>query len=131
MTTDPIADMLTRLRNAAKAGIETVEAPSSKLKTQLAHILRREGFLADVAEEAEGVRRTLKMRLKYAADKSPVLRGVRRVSRPGCRRYSASDAMPRVRSGTGMAIITTSRGLMTDREARQKKLGGEVICHVW
>lgn len=131
MMSDPIADMLTRLRNACRAGRETVAVPGSSIKRELAQLLKREGFLSDVAEEKEGARSTLNLRLKYAGEHEPVIQGLTRVSRPGCRRYASSDAMPRVRSGQGMAILTTSSGLMTDREARRKRVGGEVICYVW
>ena len=131
MIQDPIADMLTRLRNGVRARRLAVDVPSSRMKRELANLLKREGFVGDVAETQEGIRRTLRIHLKYTASQEPVLQGLRRVSRPGCRRYAASDAIPRVRSGIGMAILTTSTGLVTDREARRKGIGGEVICQVW
>lgn len=131
MTSDPIADMLTRLRNGARANREVVNVPASRMKRDLARVLQREGFLTAVDETAEGVRRTLHLRLKYAGEGEPVLQGLKRVSRPGCRRYTGTERMPRVRSGIGMAVLTTSAGLMTDREARRKGIGGEVICQVW
>jgi small subunit ribosomal protein S8 len=131
MTSDPIADMLTRLRNGAKANREVVNVPASRMKRDLARVLQREGFLTAVDETAEGVRRMLHLRLKYAGEGEPVLQGLKRISRPGCRRYAGSDHLPRVRSGIGMAVLTTSAGLMTDREARRKGIGGEVICQVW
>ena len=131
MIQDPIADMLTRLRNGVRARRPFVEVPSSRMKRDLANLLKREGFVSDVAESQEGIRRTLRVHLKYTASQEPVLQGLRRVSRPGCRRYAASDAIPRVRSGIGMAVLTTSAGLLTDREARRKGMGGEIICQVW
>lgn len=131
MIQDPIADMLTRLRNGSSARKLVVEVPASRMKRDLAHLLKREGFVSDVSESQEGIRRTLRVHLKYTATQEPVLQGLCRVSRPGCRRYAASDAIPRVRNGVGMAVLTTSAGLLTDREARRKGIGGEVICHVW
>ena len=130
MNSDPIADMLTRLRNAGRAGHPTAEVPHSRLKGELARVLKREGFIRDYTTEPQGARRVLKLHLKYAAGE-PVIQGLRRISTPGCRRYVRADRLPRVRSGIGMAILTTSAGLMTEREARRRKVGGEVICHIW
>jgi small subunit ribosomal protein S8 len=130
MNSDPIADMLTRLRNAGRAGHPTTEVPHSRLKGELARVLKREGFLLDYTTEPHGVRRTLRLHLKYAGG-APVIQGLRRVSKPGCRRYVGADRLPRVRSGVGMAILTTSAGVMTEREARRRNIGGEVLCHIW
>lgn len=132
---DPMADLLNRIRNGAQALMETVEVPHSRMKEQLCRVLVREGFLGGVAVEGTGAAKRLRIRLKYdkpaGLDRQPVIRGVRRVSRPGCRRYARAGELRSVRSGTGVAVLTTSRGLMTDREARRQRLGGEVICHVW
>ena len=128
---DPIADMLTRIRNAHGAKQDTVQMAHSKLKGEIARILKKEGFIADYVTEGQGVRRTLRLHLKYGPDAAPVIRGIRRVSTPGHRRYVRADGMPRVLNGIGVAILTTSSGLMSDREARRAKVGGEVLCHVW
>jgi small subunit ribosomal protein S8 len=132
---DPVADMLNRIRNAGNAHLKTVDAPYSKLKDELCRVLKREGLIREYAVEGDGVRKALRIQLKYdraeGAGRIHVIRGLRRISTPGCRRYAAADKLPRVRSGTGMAILTTSRGLMTDREARKQSIGGEVLCHVW
>jgi small subunit ribosomal protein S8 len=127
---DPISDMLTRLRNAAAAGLPAVEMPSSRMRGAIARILKQEGFIVDFTVAQEGVRAKLSMNLKYAR-RRPVIRGLRRISKPGLRRYSGAADLPRVVGGTGVAIISTSRGLMTDREARQAGVGGEVLCYVW
>jgi len=149
--TDPIADMLTRLRNASVARHETVRMPSSKLKESLAAILLREGYIAAYRvlgdEEGDrkgtgpgrrapgsrkgGPRRTLEVTLKYAPDRTATISGLRRVSKPGLRVYSGADKMPRVLGGLGVAVVSTSQGLMTDREARKRRVGGEVLCYVW
>ena len=128
---DPIADMLTRIRNAGGAGHRTVEVPHSNLKSELARILKKEGLIGDYTTEAQEGRRVLRLYLKFGANQLPIIRGIHRVSKPGCRRYVASDKMPRVRNGIGMAILTTSSGVMTDREARRAGIGGEVLCHIW
>lgn len=128
---DPIADMLTRIRNATRAKKDTVEVPHSALKSEMAGILKREGFIVDYTTEGQGGKRTLRLYLKYGPDREPVLRGLRRVSRPGRREYVGTEKLPRVLSGIGIAILTTSRGLMTDRQARRARLGGEVLCNVW
>ncbi len=132
---DPLADLLTRIRNGLHARLDAVDVPYSRMKEKLCRVLVREGFLAGVAVEGDPPRRLLRVGLKYdrpaGPDRQPVIRGLRRVSKPGCRRYVAEDALRRVRSGTGVAILTTSQGLMTDREARRRRVGGEVICHVW
>jgi small subunit ribosomal protein S8 len=131
--TDPIADMLTRIRNASTAQKETVTMPGSKLKEALADILEREGFIAGYEmREAEGrPGSTLEITMKYATDRTRSIGGIKRVSKPGLRIYARADRMPRVLGGMGVAVVSTSHGLMTDREARKRHLGGEVLCHVW
>ncbi len=131
--TDPIADMLTRIRNASVAGQETVRMPSSKLKEALAGILRREGYVAEfrVIEEPSRPGRILEITMKYNAERVPSITGLRRVSKPGLRVYTKADRLPRVLGGLGVAVLSTSQGLMTDREARERRVGGEVLCYVW
>jgi small subunit ribosomal protein S8 len=123
--------MLTRLRNASAGGRETVDIPHSRLKGEVARVLKKEGFIADYATESQGGRRVLRVYLRYGAQQQPVLRGIRRISRPGCRVYATAERSPRVLNGLGVAILTTSGGIMTDREARRAHVGGEVLCHVW
>lgn len=131
--TDPIADMLTRIRNANSAQFETVTMPGSKLKEALAAILEREGFIAGytVASVPGTPGSELKIALKYSADRTRTIGGIKRISKPGLRIYARADKMPRVLGGIGVAVVSTSHGLMTDKEARQRHLGGEVLCHVW
>ncbi len=131
--TDPIADMLTRLRNGAVATQDTVRMPSSKLKESLAAILRQEGYIADftVKEDTTRPGRILEITMKYTPERAPTISGLRRVSKPGLRVYSKADRLPRVLGGLGVAVLSTSQGLMTDREARKQKVGGEVLCYVW
>ncbi len=131
--TDPIADMLTRIRNANSAQFETVRMPGSKLKEALAAILEREGFIAGytVVKDPKKPGSELSITLKYAADRTRTIGGIKRVSKPGLRIYARADKMPRVLGGIGVAVVSTSHGLMTDKEARQRHLGGEVLCHVW
>ena len=132
MMTDPIADMLTRIRNAALARHDRTEMPASRLKAAVAEILKSEGFIADVRpSEGEGGPKKLTIVLKYGRDRSSAIDGVRRVSRPGRRVYVRHDRIPRVFSGLGISILSTSHGLMSDREARRQKLGGELLCEVW
>jgi small subunit ribosomal protein S8 len=133
MMTDPIADMLTRLRNANIAFHDDVLMPSSKLKEALARILEREGYIAgfEVQDDSSRPGRQLKVVLKYTPDRKRTISGLRRVSKPGLRVYSKSDMVPRVLGGMGIAILSTNQGLMTDREARQRRVGGEVLCQVW
>ena len=129
--TDPIADLLTRIRNAALARHDRTEMPASRLKEAVALILKSEGFIADVRpSEGDGPKK-LTIVLKYGRDRSSAIDGVRRVSRPGRRVYVAHDRIPRVLSGLGISILSTSRGLMSDREARRQKVGGELMCEVW
>lgn len=128
---DPIADMLTRVRNAHSAELKETEMPHSRMKSEIARILKREGYIRDYTTEGSGGKRTLRVYLKYGPDQEQGIQGIRRVSRPGLRRYKGSDKLPRVLSGMGIAILSTSSGVMTDQEARQKKVGGEVLCYVW
>ena len=131
MMTDPVADMLTRIRNANVAYSEQLEMPSSKLKQALADILKREGYIRDYAVEPTRPQATLKIALKYTRERERALSGVRRISKPGLRVYAKRNEVPRVLGGLGTAIISTSSGLMTDRQARQTGIGGEVIAYVW
>lgn len=128
---DPIADMLTRIRNANTAGLETIEMPHSKMKVEVARILKREGFITDYTTEGQGGKRSLTLFMKYGLEKEPTIRGLKRVSKPGFRRYVSARNIPRVLGGIGIAILSTSVGILTGREARTKKVGGEVLCHVW
>ena len=131
MMTDPIADMLTRIRNAALARHERAEMPHSNLKEHLAGVLKGEGFIDDVrVSEGEGPK-TLTLVLRYGRDRQSAIDGVRRVSTPGRRVYVRHDRIPRVRSGMGVSILSTSRGVMTDKEARRQRVGGELLCEVW
>lgn len=125
---DPISDMLTRIRNANRALLPTVDIPHSKLKASIADILKKEGYIADYAVDVPG--RKIMLKLKYQGKRS-IIEGLRRISRPGLRHYVGSDEMPRVRGGLGVAIVSTSEGLMTGSQARKKNLGGELLCHVW
>jgi len=127
--TDPISDMLTRIRNANRALLPAVEVPHSQLKERIAHILKREGYISDIAVEGK-IPKTMKLRLKYQGKKS-VIEGLRRISTPGLRRYVGATDIPRVRGGLGVAVISTSEGVMTGNQARKKNIGGEVLCHVW
>ena len=131
--TDPIADMLTRIRNGNVAMQDTVKMPSSKLKESLAGILKREGYIEDfrVADEAGRPGRVLEIAMKYSAERQRTISGLRRVSKPGLRVYTTADRLPRVLGGLGVAVLSTSQGLMTDREAYRRKVGGEVLCYVW
>jgi len=126
---DPISDMLTRIRNANRALLPSLELPHSKMKESIAGILKREGYITDFAVEGK-TGRTIKMKLKYHGKKS-VIEGLRRVSTPGLRRYVGSTEIPRVRGGLGVAVISTSEGIMTDVQARKKNIGGELLCYVW
>jgi len=130
MMTDPIADMLTRIRNAALARHDRTEVPASKMKKAVADILKSEGYIADV-KASDGETDKLTIVLKYGRDRTSAIDGVRRVSRPGRRVYVKHDRIPRVLSGLGISILSTSHGLMSDRDARKHKLGGELICEVW
>ena len=132
--TDPIADMLTRLRNANQAYHDATSMPHSKIKVNIAKILKQEGYISEyeVIEPTEGeVGKTLKLTLKYADDRTRSLAGVRRISKPGLRVYAKSNNLPRVLGGMGIAIISTSQGLLTDKQAHARSVGGEVIAYVW
>jgi small subunit ribosomal protein S8 len=129
--TDPIADMLTRIRNGITARKAKVQIPSSKLKQRLAQVLADEGFLVAVSHEQDDKQGTITVELKYDSDNHNAIQGIRRISRPGQRKYARHDTMPRVRSGLGVAIVTTSKGVMTDRAAKKAGLGGELLCEVW
>jgi small subunit ribosomal protein S8 len=130
MMTDPIADMLTRIRNASSAKHKRVDLPVSRLKTEIARILKENHFIHDFKLMDDGRHGMLRIYLKYYEDK-PVIRNVSRVSRPGRRIYKGADELPRVRNGLGLAIVSTSKGVMSDRQARSQKVGGEVMALVW
>jgi len=131
--TDPIADMLTRIRNGNVAMHDTVRMPSSKLKEALAGILAREGYIDgfDVVDDPSRPGRTLEIKMKYSPERVRTISGIRRISKPGLRVYTKADRLPRVLGGLGVAVLSTSQGLMTDREARERRMGGEVLCYVW
>jgi len=133
MMTDPIADMLTRIRNGSVAMQDTVRMPSSKLKEALAAILCREGYISDfkVSDQDKRPGRTLEIAMKYTPERAPTISGLKRISKPGLRVYIKADRLPRVLGGLGVAVLSTSQGLMTDREARERRVGGEVLCYVW
>ena len=126
---DPISDMLTRIRNAGRALLPTVEIPHSRLKESIAHILKKEGYIADVVVES-GVPKSIKIRLKYEGKKT-VIEGLKRVSKPGLRHYVGATEIPRVRGGLGVAVVSTSEGVMSGNKERKKNLGGELLCFVW
>jgi small subunit ribosomal protein S8 len=128
---DPIADMLTRIRNAQIAKHDTVVIPASKTKKAIAKILLEEGYIKAYENIDDGVQGQIKLSIKYLNDRQPVIQGLKRISKPGLRVYAGCEDLPKVLGGLGIAIISTSRGLMTDRQARQRKLGGEVMAFVW
>lgn len=129
--TDPIADMLTRIRNANSVYHDKVEIPGSKIKEGIALILKNEGFIRDYEVIADNKQNVIKVSLKYGANREKVISGLKRISKPGLRVYSQKDQLPKVLGGLGIAIISTSRGVMTDKEARKAGLGGEVLAYVW
>lgn len=129
--TDPIADLLTRIRNAQLMGHDAISLPASKLKQHVAEALAAEGYVRDVEFKAEGPQGTLTIGLKYGSDKTPAINEIRRVSRPGRRVYVGVLDIPRVKNGLGVAILSTSKGVLVDREARKNRLGGELLCTVW
>jgi small subunit ribosomal protein S8 len=131
MINDPIADMLTRIRNGCMARHSTVAMPSSKMKLAIADILKREGFIHDFEVNEGKPSSTLVLKLKYTADRRPVIQGLRRVSRPGLRIYTGRADIPRVRGGLGLSILSTPKGVMAGHEAWQQHVGGEVLCYVW
>ena len=131
MQTDPIADYLTRIRNAIRAGHDQVEIPYSSLKVELSRILKEQGYIKDFSRKPATVGELINVELKYTEDRQPVILGIERVSRPGRRRYVNHKNVPRVQGGTGTAIVSTSTGVMTGHEARAKGVGGEVVAYVW
>ena len=129
--TDPVADMLTRIRNANVSGHEFVEIPASKIKKNIAEILTKEGYIKGFEVIEDGVQGAIKVQMKYGEGKSRVITGIKRISKPGLKVYVKADEVPKVLGGLGIAIISTSSGLITDKEARKLGVGGEVICYVW
>lgn len=129
--TDPIADMLTRIRNGNTAGKDVVSMPSSKVLVEIARVITEEGYIEGYAVEDTKPQKTLTVTLKYGARRARVIRGIKRISKPGLRIYAGKDDLPRVLGGLGTAIISTSRGVMTDRDARKQGIGGEVIAYLW
>jgi len=132
MMTDPIADMLTQIRNAASVRKPKVSLASSNIKLRVAELLQSEGYLSVVRETSEGVKKSLELEVRFLPNgTTPVLKGIRSISKPGQRTYTGFDSIPRVRSGLGISILSTSKGVVTDREARKLKVGGEILCTVW
>jgi len=131
MLTDPIADLLTRIRNASDAHKERVDVPWSKIKERIVGVLVEEGFLKDCAVVGEGPEKELRIGLRYDAARRPVITGIRRVSRPSLRVYVGAESAPQVRRGLGVSILSTPQGILPDRLAREKKVGGEVLCSIW
>ena len=129
--TDPIADMLTRIRNANQMKHLTVLVPASKIKLEILNVIKREGYIEDVEFVEDGKQGEIKVTLKYTEKKERVIKGITRISKPGLRVYAKSTEMPKVLNGLGVAVVSTSNGVMTDREARQQHLGGEVIAYIW
>lgn len=129
--TDPIADLLTRIRNGNMVMHETVEVPSSRIKMSISEILREEGYIKDYEYIEDGKQGIIRIYLKYGPNKEKVITGLKRISKPGLRVYVKKDEIPKVLGGLGTAVISTSKGLMTDKNARTAKLGGEVICYIW
>ena len=131
MMTDPIADMLTRIRNGSKAKLEKVDIPSSKLKLEIAKILKDEGYIKNLKMVKDRRQGVIRVYLKYTDEEIPVIQGLKRVSRPGCRVYAGNDAIPKVLAGLGVAILSTPKGIQTGKQAKKDNVGGEVLCHVW
>ena len=131
LVTDTIADMLTRIRNANTMRYETVKVPSSKIKQEIARILKDEGFIEDYKVEKENTQGTIVLTLKYTDKKERVITGLKRISKPGLRVYANSNEIPKVLNGLGIAIISTSKGIMTDKQARKENIGGEVLAYIW
>jgi len=129
--TDPIADMLTRIRNANSVGHKTVDIPASKMKKAIVEILLDEGYIQDYELEEDGVQGTIKVTMKYGADNEKVITGIKKISKPGLKVYAKADEVPKVLDGLGIAIISTSKGILSDKKARELGVGGEVICFVW
>ena len=128
---DPLADMMTRIRNAVMVKFDTVVMPSSLNKASIAKVLKEEGYIRDFQVSNEGVQGTLTINLKYGPDRESVITGIKRISKPGLRKYAKSNALPTVLDGLGIAIISTSKGIVTDKTAREQNTGGEILCEVW
>jgi len=131
MMTDPVADMLTRIRNAGRAGHAETTFPSSKIKLAVSRVLKEEGYIDDVQVEAVEGKPQLRIRLRYGADGQLLIDGIRRVSRPSCRVYVGAAEIPKVRNGLGISVLSTNKGVMSDRTAREQRVGGEILCEVW
>ena len=131
MMTDPIADMLTRIRNGSKAKLEKVDIPSSKLKLEIAKILKDEGYIKNLKMVKDRRQGVIRVYLKYTDEEIPVIQGIKRISKPGCRMYAGNDAIPKVLAGLGVAILSTPKGIQTGKQAKKDNVGGEVLCHVW
>ena len=131
MVTDPIADMLTRIRNANQMRYTEVEVPASKIKLEIARILKEEGFIADFKVNKDSVQDMMVLNLKYGENKERVITGLKRISKPGLRVYAKNNEIPKVLNGLGIAIVSTSKGIMTDKQARKESLGGEVLAYIW
>lgn len=129
--TDPIADMLTRIRNANMVGHETVDVPASRMKKSIAGILTEEGYIKGFNVVGDGAQDVIRIDMKYGADKEKVISGIKRISKPGLKVYAKADEVPKVLGGLGVAIVSTSNGIISDREARRLRVGGEIICYVW
>jgi small subunit ribosomal protein S8 len=131
MVTDPIADLLIRIKNGAQRGHDTITVPASKLKTEVLRVLKAEGFIADYERSMTDGHPSIQVRLRYIGDGEPIITGMRRISKPGKRVYVGHRNVRPVRAGMGLAILSTSKGVMTDQESRRASLGGEVLCHIW
>ena len=129
--TDPISDLLTRIRNATSVRHDRTDVPASKMKLEIAKILKQEGYIRTFKMIEEGPQGTIRIYLKYADDGEPVIHGLKRVSRPGCRIYSRVEDLPKVQNGLGVAVVSTNRGVLTDEQARGLRVGGEVLCEIW
>lgn len=131
MLTDPIADMFTRIRNANSARHSTVDIPASKMKLEIARVLKEEGFIADYELTKEGNHEAIRVKIKFSRDNRRVISGIRRISKPSLRVYADKDNIPKVLRGLGVVVLSTSKGIMTDKQARKEKVGGEVLCYIW
>ncbi len=131
MLTDPVADMLTRIRNASSARHPSVDAPASRIKVELARLMKEEGFILDYELAKENEHSIIRIKLKYAENRKAVISGIRRISKPGLRVYADKESVPKVLGGLGVAILSTSKGMLTDKQARKEKVGGEVLCYIW
>lgn len=128
---DPLADMLTRIRNGAMAKFDSIDMPTSKIKVNIAKVLQDEGYVTSYQVNESGVQGTLTINLKYAADQTPVITGIKRISKPGLRKYARAGEIPTVLNGLGIAILSSSKGVITDKTARASNVGGEILCEVW